>query len=669
MRISGIKIQNYRQYKDLEFIFEKTKDSDIHAIIASNGVGKTNLLNAINWCLYGKEPHMDVSDHSISREQDDTEEDKLSLANVESIEECKNNGYPVCEVHVSISMDADTESAVITRSVNVSTESYFIASEDQLEIKVIKSNGEPEFLYGKEAREYVDKYLPEVIREYFFFDGEQLLKYFDVNKKKHIEATINSIAQIGSLNKCEEHLSIIIKDFRKMLNSNDPQLSVKERELEECENNVKAKEKDITDLKRQIEISEQAIVENDAIISGSDQLVRDNDDYNRNLRVLDELRIRKEKILVEIQNLIKQYTILLFLYETNKKTYTYITQHTNSGSDAVDIDIKAIKKTLERMQCIICDEPVDDTLQKHLESLISNYEENAGSSRSILLEIKNDVFRGMEDAKEYKRLKEQLMEELTLVEDEIAVLEDTNATLQERIKKYSENSIEAIQQAAQAKFEHEELLKRNREKLGSYKANLETLKEKETKAHEEFDKAREKNTSNEIINHKLNFADRANLICKTIISEIVTDVQLKMSEETKRLFNMLVWKKETYGHIELQRDYQLKIYHLRTRQSCLKSLSDSEKELLALAFTLALHKVSGYQNLLFIDTPVGRVSDDNRTNFAEVLLEVSKNKQIILAFTPSEYKDEIEAVFTDDKLSTKFKLASNEKETIVRMVK
>ena len=89
---------------------------------------------------------------------------------------------------------------------------------------------------------------------------------------------------------------------------------------------------------------------------------------------------------------------------------------------------------------------------------------------------------------------------------------------------------------------------------------------------------------------------------------------------------------------------------------------------MALAFTIAIHKVSGYDNLLFIDTPVGRISDENRTNFAKVLLEVSQTKQIILAFTPSEYSEEIRDVLRKDIVSSYVQLhaANTEDETIMR---
>jgi len=69
---------------------------------------------------------------------------------------------------------------------------------------------------------------------------------------------------------------------------------------------------------------------------------------------------------------------------------------------------------------------------------------------------------------------------------------------------------------------------------------------------------------------------------------------------------------------------------------------------------------------LFIDTPVARVSDINRVNFANVLCEVSKNKQIIMTFSPDEYSPEIKKIF-DPAARTNVELNMvNEKVTVVK---
>lgn len=90
MRFDSVRTKNYRQYQDVNFDFTKSLETDLHIIQASNGVGKTNLLNAINWCLYGDEPHMS------------TDENKLSICTEKVLKEAQAAGEEVCEVEVVI---------------------------------------------------------------------------------------------------------------------------------------------------------------------------------------------------------------------------------------------------------------------------------------------------------------------------------------------------------------------------------------------------------------------------------------------------------------------------------------------------------------------------------------------------------------------------------------
>ena len=59
MKIDFIKLENYRQYKDAKIEFPTSENQNLTVIQGANGAGKTNLLNAITWCLYGKEKHLE----------------------------------------------------------------------------------------------------------------------------------------------------------------------------------------------------------------------------------------------------------------------------------------------------------------------------------------------------------------------------------------------------------------------------------------------------------------------------------------------------------------------------------------------------------------------------------------------------------------------------------
>ena len=56
MLIEKLKLHNYRQYVDEEIEFShRLKGKRITIIQGPNGSGKTNIINAITWCLYNKE--------------------------------------------------------------------------------------------------------------------------------------------------------------------------------------------------------------------------------------------------------------------------------------------------------------------------------------------------------------------------------------------------------------------------------------------------------------------------------------------------------------------------------------------------------------------------------------------------------------------------------------
>ena len=56
-RIIEIEIENYRQYNEKQVIEFPDRDEGFSVILGENGAGKSNILNAINWCFYKKEPH------------------------------------------------------------------------------------------------------------------------------------------------------------------------------------------------------------------------------------------------------------------------------------------------------------------------------------------------------------------------------------------------------------------------------------------------------------------------------------------------------------------------------------------------------------------------------------------------------------------------------------
>src|SRR4030042_6275536 len=95
VRIERLYINNYRQFRDIELRFTKTPKRDLHRILGKNGAGKTNILNAINWCLYKEEPHLSKDSQ------------QLPILNLQTIEDSQEGEDRDIRVEIGIKTDND----------------------------------------------------------------------------------------------------------------------------------------------------------------------------------------------------------------------------------------------------------------------------------------------------------------------------------------------------------------------------------------------------------------------------------------------------------------------------------------------------------------------------------------------------------------------------------
>lgn len=651
MRFDSIQISNYRQYQSLSMDFAKTKETDLHVVVASNGVGKTNLLNAIQWCLYGVEPHLGDKDEA------------LTICNLTGLEEAREEGQKKAIVSVRIETTTKGKRIVFERSQAVSVSTRF-KDTDKFKVSIFEDSGETVFLEDTAADEIVDQYLPGKIKQYFFFDGEQLYNYFGKGQDTtHVKDSIHEIAQISIITKCRENLDKILDEYRKSIAKLLPKGDGLADEIARKRLEKAKLDSDISELEESIKQSETTVETLNQSINGLDRLAEDNERYNLNNAELSQLDETKKQLQAELIALVRKYYILLMMYDVNVATEEYIQAKVNRGSLPPAIDKNLILSSLSHHECAVCGSSLTEEIERKLQELVERFEVSTVASHN-LMEIKNNVVSARSEAANYMEQKMALFARIKQVDDRIARLTLENEALSKKLRSCS--SVEEIITWIEQRDAHEQLCKLNSEKIGRYKERSLALEKELADLEERFTRSvSDDEKCKELVLYR-NFATEAYNIIASIEKEIIAEVKNKMQVETMELFSNLIWKENTYGHIELDENFKLKLFHKRTNESCLGSSSAAEREMLALAFTIALHRVSGHDCLLFIDTPVGRVSDTNREKFAQSLVDVSKHKQLILAFTPSEYSEEIRRYFNSDVVSSFSKMSSNEEIATVR---
>ena len=114
----------------------------------------------------------------------------------------------------------------------------------------------------------------------------------------------------------------------------------------------------------------------------------------------------------------------------------------------------------------------------------------------------------------------------------------------------------------------------------------------------------------------------------------------QIQDLTKDKFTKIQWKENEFVDIELTKDYDISIINKIGNIEKPGDLSDGEKLSLGLCFMSAIHKISGFDLPIIMDTPLGNLDVDIRQNIARFLPEFVESKQIVLLVTGTEYTDD-----------------------------
>lgn len=628
MRIDNVEIINFRQYKNIEFDFKKNNSSDLHIIIGNNGIGKTNLLNAISWCLYGTEPHL--GNEKIARKR----------INASELENAISLGRKTCQTKVTVTISVDNKLILFERSQE------FKATKDPFEFKpvfvvtIIAEQGNKVLTDIEEISNIRKQYLPEEISEYFFFDGEQLDKYFISDQGEKIHEAIYNISQVNLLSSMSERLGNVIREFQDQAGKKNVGINELNAKKNDAEATVTTIVDSISNCKKQIGIAESEITICNEFLVGKEGVPEKEKEYQNLAKEIEEKKLELEKCSTKFKQFLREYKILFSLYPKLKKTLELINRKESQGELPPNIDKQFLERMLKDHKCFICDRPMEDEEESKVEHLLNQLKLSSSVSH-LLVKIKSPLEESIERCKAYPKIREELIHREKEIQESLDSLNDRFNKLDVYLRNYQDK--EKIKDMYEKRSKYDEIRKKNEYNKAKFELQLEGSKKNLEIIEDELAKAIENQEELKVLKKQIAFATESKSIVEEIETEMMQEVREKMTKETMEIFKMLDWKTETFSHIVLDDSYVLELFDTYG-YPMVGACSAAERALLALSFTLALQKVSGYDSMLFIDTPVGRVDLENRANFATVLSQIAENKQVIMMFTPSEYSQEIKNV-------------------------
>ncbi|MBL7131343.1 MAG: AAA family ATPase [Candidatus Omnitrophica bacterium] len=611
MVIKRIKIANYRQYQDVDLKFPEGKR--ILLFVGKNGTGKSNFLNAINWCLYEEEPFGVVENKGL----------KIWTQG------CKNKEEVSVEIEVGRPEEISTY--VFRRTQLVGEE------KSRLNVFERKGNKDPDIVSNPNS--YVISYLPKEVSSFFLFDGEHITNIFKSKYNANIQDGINRVAQVDLLDRAIDHLDKMMDEFQSEAGRNISDAEDLTRKTQLFKSKIKVLDHELKDKMLQAEglkEERERMKKEQAKFSSAKNL---REEYDRLERQVDKLGIEIKELEEEVNDLIFDNYGYVNLISELIRVKELIDNERKKGVIPPSIKPVLISDLIKLKRCI-CGTVLNSGSKelKNLENILLDMGEKDKKSAfmdgtivinsilgSNLLTIKDALIKKkknlFEKNKDYQQIQKAMKEKSELLKDLPEGVGDIENTINEL-----DDQIENLKMDIGGKLREKEDLSF---RVSNNEASIgKILKEKakNDKGRKNYEKCRQLKIAVEEI-HK----------------SVMAKIQKIIFEETNKNFATLSWKRNIES-IEIGKDFEMKVMNKKGADE-FGTLSTGERKILGLSFLGALSSVSGFQASIFIDNPLGMLDEEVRGNVATTLPKFLPNKQLFLFTLDSYLTEEVEKKF------------------------
>ncbi|MDI1496285.1 MAG: DNA sulfur modification protein DndD [Cenarchaeum symbiont of Oopsacas minuta] len=665
--ITSIKLKNYRQYYDQVTVNMIERDKGFTVFLGENGEGKSNLLNAINWCMYGKEPHTRKSA-------------SLPIINTKHLEEAPLES--TCEVMVELMMKKNESRYVIRRTLKATKHGleerdvdgssvYTLDDQNGLLIpkglEVFNIKREFDMLDGNSAYKpgnlnfdaHIMEILPENLSRFFILDGEFLENLFD--KFEEIKKGVHQIAQVDLLGEVAENIKDIVRKNPKGLSEEIEELN---KQIRNIENHLESRNDDGTiryshdlrwnendggkcyvasgearlkDLKTDSENITQEYNETQQEIEniGAESMQKLSQDEKEQESEIDYmLKTNTNQECERVQNLVKKGPII-FLKDAISDAIDMISKEEDRGGLPNKIKRIFADDLLTVGKCLCGNDlHINHKARKNIENMrdrLSN-DVDVDIALNIRFENKNalenygNVLKDIDDARDkyetsnesYKNAQKRLKlirskMEKTGNNDHVELL-----VKRDNLRKTQENINREI-----GNLEYEIKYKKNELRNMQHSRSKLNVRDKRTR----------------IFQHNRKIWEDTKTTIDGMVISLEEDLREKIQNTMTEYFKQIMYK-DDFDRITINENFNLRL--LKTdRWDVTGSLSAGERLFMALSFIAALRKVTGYLFPLIIDTPLGRVSSTPRELLGKKLPGFLEESQIILLATDTEYMAQV----------------------------
>lgn len=208
MIIHKLEMYNFRQYIGLqEIAFSTDPEKNVTVLIGVNTSGKTTIIRAFEWCLYGKngfeDPFLLNSEVRDNMNVGDTQEVWVAI----TFSHEDSNGQKMYTLKRKFTYLCNERTKADGRLVVGLNKK----PEEDLSLTYLQADGQTKTAIRREnISESIDRVLPQDLSDYFFFGGERIS---GIANRTDLSKAVRGLMRLDVLENARDHIKEALKKF------------------------------------------------------------------------------------------------------------------------------------------------------------------------------------------------------------------------------------------------------------------------------------------------------------------------------------------------------------------------------------------------------------------------------------------------------------------------
>jgi DNA sulfur modification protein DndD len=616
MELLDISMVNYRRFSQPTTIQFAGGDKNITIIRAENGSGKTGILMALLFGLFG----------TVKYEQFQIEDDQDYMVSAPLL----TNGHSAtCTVTVNFMEEG--EKYTIIREIKASNINGHIQQDNDHVLTHLYKEGIDTKLPKEKIDEFMNSIVGENIRGFLFFDGVKytdLFKQNDKNTKHELQKIIEKMLNINDLDQTIAQLKGLSSNFSsgKTSTKTATEIAKWENTKKEIEGLIKSKNDALNESSKKLatySLKRQEWISKAASLDKYRTTAANIEKYANEINTQKDLLNTSFKTLNSVARVFLLNAIYTSAAKESRPMFQMISSSRRGGADLV-------RAILDSGKCICCDDPLTEEKKEKLKNYLNAIESETEYCPQLISETSDDIFR-IDHLNDDSAFNEQI-QAINQATNNLISLRSDMAKEEAKIPTdiLTDDVIGKIKEASSQEGSFTTLINTEQTVENGLNNDINTLEVNKGQAEKKLDELNEQAAAEEGQQARYKYySDTRDGLIK-LKEQYLSEAQKAISEQANSFFLKLISDddKAKFAKLVLDDDYSIKVYQVDGHEG-FGQMSAGQKLLASMAFVMGLTAVASNAKPtcnfpLVMDTPFSNLDLRNRGSLINLMPSVVK---------------------------------------------